>query len=91
MDEIKKNKLVFDEIEDKNITQLYDEKIIFNKEITEKYLEADFGIFCDMVLTRKFMIQSKQEIKDDNTLWILNGVELDDDEMELYNKYNLKK
>jgi DNA polymerase-3 subunit epsilon len=119
MNNMKKEKLVFDEINKENIEDLYshignkghfisdanasemkyplfvtgpyEEKLLFNKDISAKYLEADFGIYCDLVLTRKIMINSGQEIKDDNTLWILHGVELEDEEMEIYNMYNLQK
>jgi UvrD-like helicase C-terminal domain/AAA domain/Exonuclease/PD-(D/E)XK nuclease superfamily len=88
---IKKEKLVFDEINNDNINNLYTEKLFFNDNISKKFLEADFGIFCDCVLTRKIMLNSNQKITDENTSWILNGTELEDSEMEIYNKYDLQK
>lgn len=91
MDSMKKKKYIFDQILQDNVTTLYEEKLLFNPEITRKYLEADFGTFCDLVLTRQIMINSNQEIKDQNSLWILNGIELSDEEMEIYNLYELQK
>lgn len=91
MKQMKKEKIIFEEIDNDNIIDLYSEKLVFNGKISEKYLEADFGIFCDCVITRKIMINSNQEIKDESTLWILNGIELEDEEIEFYNIYNLQK
>lgn len=91
MNTMKNEKLIFDEIKNTDIEDIYSKKILFNDKISNMYLESDFGIYCDYVLTRKIMINSKQEIKDEYTLWIINGCELEDDEMEIYNMYNLQK
>jgi DNA polymerase III epsilon subunit-like protein len=91
IDIMKKENLIFTNIDNENIYNLYPEKLQFNKEITKKNLEPDFGIFCDLVMTRKIMLNSKQEINDESTLWILFGTELDNDEMEIYNMYDLQK
>jgi DNA polymerase III epsilon subunit-like protein len=91
MSNMKNEKIIFDEINNNDIEDLYTEKLLFNENISNKYLEADFGLFCDYVLTRKIMINSKQEIKDEYALWIINGCELEDNEMEIYNMYNLQK
>jgi DNA polymerase III epsilon subunit-like protein len=72
------------------VKELYNTKLEFNKKIKENYLESDFGEFCDRLITRKIMIDSKQMLDDFDAKFIINGIELTNNEMELYMKYNLK-
>ncbi|ATZ81100.1 Uvr helicase/DDEDDh 3'-5' exonuclease [Bodo saltans virus] len=90
MNNMKENDIIPYEIKDKNITNIFNSTIEYNSEIIDKNLEAEFGIFCDLVFTRNIMLHTEQKIEDKNTLWILNGIELSDVEMEIYNKYDLK-
>lgn len=73
-----------------NVSNLFDKKLEFNNKIKQNYFESDFGDFVDRIITRKIMINNKQEIRDTDTEYILNGIELADSEVEVYNKYNIE-
>jgi DNA polymerase III epsilon subunit-like protein len=63
------------------------EKIEFIPEIKTGSYEADFGEFVDRYITREIIINSNKEFKDNDTLMILNATVLNNDEMEIYNKF----
>lgn len=66
------------------------EKLTFNSQIKDNYFESDFGEFCDRLMTRYIMIDNKQELQDIDTEYIINGVNLTEDEMVIYNDYDLE-
>lgn len=77
---------------------LFEGIYIFNDLIKLNYLEADFGDFCDRVITRQIILNSlvrgnnrsnKQAIRDYDTEFIINSTVLNEEEMEVYNKYDL--
>jgi len=69
---------------------LFEGKLGFNSEIKKGNFEADFGQFCDQILTRNIMKQNGQPLKDNACLNILNSVILSDAEMHVYNVYNIR-
>jgi DNA polymerase III epsilon subunit-like protein len=72
-----------------NTIKLYNEELHFNKKIKEFNFESDFGEFCDRVISRYIMKQSKQKIYDPSCHKVLSVINLNKEEIEVCNKYNL--
>ena len=92
IDEMRTNKFIPDleiDVSDLLCSLDLDNKIEFTPEIKKGGYEPDFGEFVDRYITRQLIKNNKQEFKDTDTLMILNGVILSNDEMEIYNKYKL--
>ena len=93
IDEMRKNKFIIDF--DIDVTTLIssldlESDIKYTEEIKKGAYEPDFGEFVDRYITRQLIINSKQEFKDIDCLSILNAIILDNNEMEVYNKYKLQ-
>ncbi len=73
------------------ICKIYDVELKFNAAIKKHNLESEFGEFCDRLLTRNIIIQQGNEIDDSDTKFIINGIDLSKEEMEISNKYKLEK
>jgi DNA polymerase III epsilon subunit-like protein len=69
---------------------LFSNMLSFNELIKANYFESDFGNFVDHIITRYIMINNEQEVKDTDCELLINGIDLSDDDMAVYNKYNLK-
>jgi DNA polymerase III epsilon subunit-like protein len=63
--------------------------IEFTKEIKEGSYEPDFGEFVDRYITRDIMISTNKNFKDNDAMMILNATILNNEEMEVYNKYKV--
>jgi len=91
IDEMRKNNFIVDlkpEISELFVDlDLDNEKIEFIPEIKTGSYEPDFGEFVDRYITRDIIINSNKEFKDTDTLMILNATILNNDEMEVYNKF----
>lgn len=81
------SKCVTEEITNPIETIIFEEKLNPNTEIYLNYLEADFSQFCDKYITRLIMINNKQKIHDYAAQYICEGVDLPQDEYEIYEKY----
>ncbi len=93
LDEMRQNKFITDfEIDVSTIISSLDldSEIKYTEEIKKGAYEPDFGEFVDRYITRQLIINSKQEFKDLDCLSILNAIILDNNEMEVYNKYKLQ-
>lgn len=82
-------------IPEESITKdLFEDIYMFNDQIKFNCLEADFGDFCDRVITRQILLNlnnksNKQRIRDYDTEFIINSTILNEEEMEVYNEYDL--
>jgi DNA polymerase III epsilon subunit-like protein len=75
-----------------NVRNLFEGNFLLNDQIKGNYLEADFGDFCDRVITRQISLNSgssKQSIRDYDTEFIINSTILNEEEMEVFNEYDL--
>ena len=93
LDEMRQNNFITDfEIDVCTIISSLDleSEIKYTEEIKKGAYEPDFGEFVDRYITRQLIINSKQEFKDIDCLSILNAIILDNNEMEVYNKYKLQ-
>ncbi len=70
-------------------TIIFNHKLEFTQKIKDNNFESDYGIFCDLYMTRELMILNNQKIKCINCLCVLNGLFMTKDEEILWNKYNL--
>jgi hypothetical protein len=70
---------------------IFDEKIHFDESIKRGNFEADYGIFCDLYLTRELMIHNEKKLSDAYCMFILNSLHMSKDEERLFHKYNLIK
>lgn len=70
--------------------QIFNEPLYYTDEIKKNVFESDYGIFCDYYMTRQLMIHNKQDIKDIHVEKILINLHLNDEEIILYRKHNIK-
>ncbi len=85
--EMRNLKLIPDILVEKN--DLFSNPLQFTDSIKKNVFESDYGIYCDYYLTRQIMIKNKQKIKDIYVESILMNIHLDNDEKNLYRKYEL--
>jgi hypothetical protein len=70
---------------------LFDEMLDVNDDIKENFFESDFGEFNDKLITREIMLTNGEIIRDIDTELLINGINLTEKEMEVYQKYELEK
>jgi hypothetical protein len=70
---------------------LFDDMLNVNDDIKENFFESDFGEFVDKLLTRQIMLKNGEMIRDIDTELLINGINLTEEEMEIYQKYELEK
>jgi DNA polymerase III epsilon subunit-like protein len=70
---------------------LFDKVLETNDKIKENFFESDFGEFCDRVLTRQIMLSNGQDLRDIDTELLINGINLTEMEMKIYQKYKMEK
>lgn len=70
---------------------LFDEKLEISDEIKENFFESDFGEFCDRLITRQIMLKNNEDLRDIDTELLINGINLTEKEMEVYQKYDLER
>jgi hypothetical protein len=74
-----------------NVMEIFNEKLSFTQKIKDNSYESDYGIYCDLYMTRQLMLLNKQTMKDNNTRCILNKIHLTEEELYLVEKHNLTK
>lgn len=70
---------------------LFDNELKMNDDIRENFFESDFGEFVDKLITREIMLKNGEMIRDIDTELLINGINLTENEMEIYQKYELEK
>ena len=71
--------------------KIYENKLTLNEEIKKNFIENDFGIFCNRIIVRSLLQSKHDKIVDVFTDMIINSVDLNEEEFELYENYDLKK
>lgn len=69
--------------------RIYDQNMKFDEDIKKNFLELDISIFYNKLITRKIL--QKKIIIDSATESIISSENLSEEEMEIYNQYNLKR
>jgi hypothetical protein len=61
----------------------------FTEEIMSNNFESDYGIFCDLYMTRELLIKNNHRIADLSCSCILDSLFMNVDEEKLWNLYDL--
>lgn len=79
---------IIPKMEQKTI-EIFDTQLNFTEEIKKSSFESDYGIYCDLYMTRRLIIKNKQKLRDMNTEIILNMEHFTHDEINLIEKYDI--
>jgi hypothetical protein len=71
--------------------QIFTDPLYYSDELKKNVFESDYGLYCDYYMIRQLMIHNKQDIKDMHVEKILLNLNMTEDEMILYRKYNIKE
>jgi hypothetical protein len=67
----------------------FNQQLNFTQQIKDNNFESDYGIFCDLYMTRDMMLKNRQKIHSVYCECVLNSLSMSPDEEKLWHQYNL--